>query len=920
LEKGSKVFNISIKGVQKMIENFDLFCKDKCITEEQKIQINNIRTSDPARRVKSGVKNVPGFYSSKKMGLTIQFESHKLELCAIYLMEFDDDVYEFYDQPPSFKINYQINGRNRGHRYTADFFVISKDFIGWEEWKTEEELSKLIQVSPDRYKLDENGQWRCPPAEEFAREHGLSFRIRSSKEINWTLQNNIRFLEDYLLEQEPSVSLVNRNIVLNYIRSTPEVTLEDLLSIEDAPFTADDIYRLVILGEIFVDLDQFLITNFNKFPLFIDREVANAFLNAENSFQSGTNIILDNKVTFEVGGNILWSGNLWTVINIGESEISLLDETEKIISLPISSFEELIKRRFIKSFNSPALDNEEDKEYKEIMISASPAELKRANEKFFILRKHMDGEKVDIPERTLRDWKQKYLRAETKHGRGFVGLIPARYRQGNHTRRLSQDVINLMGKYIEENYEDKRQPDKSSVYNVFKEECKGKGYDPPTLKTFIKEIEKRPKHEQDEKRMGRKGAYGSEPVYWELSLTTPRHGSRPFELAHIDHTKLDIELICSKTQTNLGRPWLSLLIDAFSRRVLAFYLTFDEPSYRSCMMTIRECVRKFSRMPKTIIVDGGRDFQGTYFETLLAHFDCHKKTRPGGKPRYGSVCERLFGTTNTMFINNLMGNTQMTKNVRQMTKEVNPKGLAIWTLEALYEKLSKFLYEIYDNKPHTSLNQSPRDAYQQNIRKTGERKQTYINYDANFEILALPTTTKGTAKVQPGNGIKINKVYYNSYELLDPSVEGKQVPVRFDPFDYSIAYAYVNKRWVKLNSQYELEFKGITQKEMKIATEELKKRMKNTQDSVNISASDLAKFFKGTEAHEQLELQRLKDEAVKKTFKVYEGGKCSLSLSKKIKQTESQGKNKPNNKKYEENIEKVTSKETADFVLYEEFF
>jgi putative transposase len=902
-----------------MINDFDLFCSENGITEEQKVLINSIRTSDPARRVRSGGKNVPGFYSSKKMGLTIQFESHKLELCAIYLMEFDDDVYEFYDQPSSFNINYKINGRNRGHRYTADFFVISKDFIGWEEWKTEEELSKLIQDSPDRYKLDESGNWRCPPAEEYARKHGLSFRLRSSKEINWTLQNNIRFLEDYLLEKVPTVSLINRNIILNYVRAIPEISLDELLSIEEAPFTADDVYKLIILGEVFVDLDKFLITNFNKFPLFIDSEVATAFVNAGKSILSETDVIPNNRVTFEVGGNIFWSGNLWTVVNISETEISLLDESGKIITLPINSFEDLIRKGFIKSFDTPVLNNDKYQKFINIMNRTDPADLKRANENFLLFMKHMDGEKVNVPKRTLSDWKRKYLKAVKEYGRGFPAFIPNKDKQqGNHTRRLDQEVINLMGKYIEENYEDKRQPDASSVYNQFKEDCKAKGFDPPTLKTFIKEIEKRPKHEQDKKRMGTKAAYGSEPVYWELSLTTPRHGSRPFELAHIDHTELDIELICSKTKKNLGRPWLTLLIDAFSRRVLSFYLTFDPPSYRSCMMAIRECVKKFSRMPKTIIVDSGKDFQSVYFDTLLASNDCHKKTRPGAKPKFGSVCERLFGTTNTMFIYNLMGNTQMTKNPRRMSKEVNPKGLAIWTLEALYQALTKFLYDLYDQKPHTSLDQSPREAYQQNIKLTGERKHTYIKYDDNFEMLTLPTTKKGSAKVQPGVGVKINNIYYNSYELLDPSVEGKQVYVRFDPFDYSQAFAYVNNRWIKINSEYELEFKGRTQKEMQIATAELRKRKKNTQDAINISALDLAKFFRGTEAHELLELQRLRDEAVKKTFKVIEGGKSYLSPSMKTKLNK---RNKPNSKNNNENNEKVTSEETTtEFVLYEEFF
>ncbi|MCL5264899.1 MAG: hypothetical protein M1343_06875, partial [Chloroflexi bacterium] len=42
--------------------------------------------------------------------------------------------------------------------------------------------------------------------------------------------------------------------------------------------------------------------------------------------------------------------------------------------------------------------------------------------------------------------------------------------------------------------------------------------------------------------------------------------------------QLDVELVCSRTGRNLGRPWATFLTDAFSRRFLAVYLTFDPPS------------------------------------------------------------------------------------------------------------------------------------------------------------------------------------------------------------------------------------------------------------------------------------------------------------------------------------------------------
>jgi len=69
--------------------------------------IHQVRSSDPARRVGGGRRNVSGRYPSKKMGVTIQFESHRVELARIYELEHDSGVIEYWDQPPSFKLEYK---------------------------------------------------------------------------------------------------------------------------------------------------------------------------------------------------------------------------------------------------------------------------------------------------------------------------------------------------------------------------------------------------------------------------------------------------------------------------------------------------------------------------------------------------------------------------------------------------------------------------------------------------------------------------------------------------------------------------------------------------------------------------------------------------------------------------------------------
>src|SRR5207247_1926116 len=83
---------------------------------------------------------------------------------------------------------------------------------------------------------------------------------------------------------------------------------------------------------------------------------------------------------------------------------------------------------------------------------------------------------------------------------------------------------------------------------------------------------------------------------------------------------LDVELVCSRTGRPLGRPWATFLTDAFSRRLLAFALGFDPPSYRACMLVLRGCVRRHQRLPQTVVVDGGAEFESVYFETLLARY------------------------------------------------------------------------------------------------------------------------------------------------------------------------------------------------------------------------------------------------------------------------------------------------------------
>jgi putative transposase len=838
---------------------------------ETNLLIDNIRNSQPARKVKSRANNVPGFYTSKKMGVTIQFESHKLELAAIYEKEFDENVLEYYDQPPSFKISYYKNEKKIGHMYTADFFVIEKDWVGWEEWKMEDELVQLNKKTPERYLQDENGVWKCPPAENYANQYGLGFRIRTSKELNWVLQKNLRFLEDYLVADNLKIKEETKELIITLVQDKPGIHLMDLLNRQSKILSADDIYTMIATNCIYGLLEKYYIKDFDNFPLFIDKNTADLYQNATNAFYTDNTSCNMSPIFFElqVGINIQWGTTLWKIINVDEQRVWLCNTNDETTSLPIESFENLIQEGSIKSLETANKKSKNEKEdlVIEIFNKTSPEQLQDANKKYLIVKQILEGTKVNeinVPDRTIRDWVRKYKTSEKKYGNGFIGLIRQTHKQGNRKRKISEEVLNLIHKIIVEDYESMKQKNVISSYRKLRSKCVEYGLDPISYKTFINEVKNRPIHEQTEKRKGSKAAYFSEVKYVELTQTTPRHGERPFEICHMDHTELDIELICSLTGENLGRPWVTFLVDAFTRKVLSFYLTYDSPSYRSCMMTLRECVRKHKRFPKMIVVDGGKEFHSVYFDTLLSFNNAGKKVRPGGKPRYGSVCERIFGTTNTMFINNLIGNTQITKHVRQVTESVNPKNNAVWTLEMLYEILGEWLYEVYDQKIHSSLNESPRTAFVRSQKFFGVRSHTFVAYNDLFIMLTLPSTSKGTAKYQPGNGLKINRFYYWSDSLLSyPELENNQIPIRYHPYNIGYAYAFVNKTWITLTSEYFHEMVGKTEKQLKIIIAEIRKRNKLSNNEKEITTKEIVDFFDRVEGVEAIRIQELKDRASK---------------------------------------------------------
>lgn len=831
--------------------------------------VMRIRSSEPARRVSANSVNVPCRYPSKKMGCIIQAESHKLELPHVYKMERDNNVLEFYDQPEAIKIQYQTpKGKLVAFYHYADYFAINHDFIGYIECKKESKLVSLSKSQPNRYIQAPDGHWICPPGITAAKGYGLSYKILTDSDFSFAFLENFEILDDYYDSECPPVKNVDVKLVKSILQENKLVSVHTLIN--EHGINANLIYKLIADDIIFFDIEHMRLSEPSRAFVFLDGIYAEAYqhFSSQNKIDTPYQV---QEISLAPGTLIQWDGKPWKILNAGEKTLSLASSENKYVPISRDIFENLIQKGDICSLPS-GNDDIVEKQIAEFFEKASPKNMKKALRKYEIVIPIIRGEKdvkeiTNIPERTLRCWISNFKQAETELGIGLVGLFPRHANSGNYLPKMPPKIYELMEKIASEDYETSVQKNISSCWGKLCLLCKDNNLNAPCKKTFTKFIKLRNKLKQVAERQGDRAAYNHEEFYWLLERETPRHGTRPFHLVHIDHTEIDLELCSTEDGQNIARAWLTLMVDAYSRRILAFHLSFSKPSYICLMMVIRECVRRHQRVPSTIIVDNGPEFNSLYFELFLARYSITKKSRPKSKSKFGSVIERLFGTTNTELLYSLRGNTQLTKYVRLVTKEFNPKSLSVWTLPLVSVLFYIFYFDIYDLDIHPALKDAPRNFFDKGMFLFGTRPHKIIPYTESFIISTLPSTKKGTVKISETEGVQINYIHYWNDEFKNPEVSGTTVPVKFDPENVGIAYVYIRNRvdgrkvgrWVQCRSDYYAQFKGRSIREITIASIEIREQDKLTRQQKRITAYRLALFLEKAENCEKLLLQRKKD-------------------------------------------------------------
>lgn len=819
--------------------------------------VEKARREAPVRDIQSRSGNVITWYSSRKMGgLLIGTESRTVEFPAAIQYEHDPQVLEYYPQPCELDLILPGVGRIQSSRlqHYPDFLIIRDNQILIEEWREEKRLEKLAKKYPGRFIKEDDG-WHFPIVEEHFAERGITYRLRSANEHPPQYVQNIIFLSDYLSPSWPPVeqkkidslgSVIAEKGVLplsdliklaEYDNDTPVDETGDPIVDTDGLITADDVYKAIADGHIAFDLMNDDIAVTHRARVYRDKTTLAFYQRIESAGDIDEPGRLD--VSFAVGTEVDYDGRTYRISLTGKTFV-MLSADDGTTELPL----EVLEKQYAAGkliVRSSVPHDCSDESVAAISAKDMDKALERAKQLEYA---DVAPQFVTKSKRTLQRYRKAIRQAGERAIDKMLALVPNLKNSGDWGRKIPKAMVDAVESIVKTDFNTATNINKDTAYKKFKDACQSANLIPCSQKTFNKEIDRLV---SIRKRRGKRAFYQTQPIVWYLKLTEAIHGVRPFQYVHIDHTPLDI-LLCSPRQKNSKwHAWLSLAIDAESRRVVGFYLSFEPPSYRSCMMVLRDIVRRHGRMPDMIVVDNGKEFKSREFKRVCRLYGCSIRYRPAGQPRHGSVMERLFGTTQSQLIHNMKGNTQLMKYVRTVTKSVNPKNFVEWTLPALHGALDYYFENLYGTENHPAHGEEPVKHFISRMAETGMRLHRIVLFDRRFLIETCPAPdAQGTRIINGQRGVKINHIWYWSNAFRAAVLDKKPVDVRIDPWDVRFVYALVDEQWQKCESKLAWRLRQYTAIELRCAFEELAKEHKVMKK--DLSPERIAEWIKVLDA------------------------------------------------------------------------
>jgi len=405
------------------------------------------------------------------------------------------------------------------------------------------------------------------------------------------------------------------------------------------------------------------------------------------------------------------------------------------------------------------------------------------------------AEAASVSVSTLYAWMRLY-----QDNARLSALIPRKRGRKEGTKRLGAETDAVVEATINDTYLTPQKQRPEDVVKGVIDRCRKAGIAAPHPNTIRKRLQRLPAGLVLRRRGQRDVA---------RNLLEPIRGPFPgadFPLAvvQIDHSEADLIVVEDRTRLPMGRPWVTLAIDVFSRMVVGIYVSMDRPSAAAVglclsrgMLPKREHLAALE-VPGTwpacgrfrrVHADNAREFRGNMLKRACEEYGIDLDMRPVKTPHYGGHIERLMGTA-AGEIRKLPGATFASPGARG---SYNSDGKAALTLMEFERHLTDFLVNIYHRRIHAELEVPPLRQWEVGVLGDGVRKGVGLpDVPGDPERLRLDFMPFVERTVQP-YGIVIDDVHYYD-EVLNPWINApdadevklkRRFLVRRDPRDIS---------------------------------------------------------------------------------------------------------------------------------------
>lgn len=265
------------------------------------------------------------------------------------------------------------------------------------------------------------------------------------------------------------------------------------------------------------------------------------------------------------------------------------------------------------------------------------------------------------------------------------------------------------------------------IYEEVKRKLENTEFKTPGINTIQRRIHSIKKEKESDQKSTERGNGQRNVAY-------PGHfpgADFPLAVVQIDHTLLDIILVDDVDREPIGRPWITLAIDVFSRTVPGYYVSLDPPGDVSVGLCIAHAVLPKDKwlashnidipwptcgVMNKIHADNAGEFHSKMLKRACKEYGIDLEWRPVKKPRYGAHIESLLGTFAEK-IHQLRGTTF--SNPKERGNYDSEKN-ADMTLTEFEEWLAKYIAGAYHQQVHSALHTSPIKQYEKGILGTKE--------------------------------------------------------------------------------------------------------------------------------------------------------------------------------------------------------